>query len=362
MKVWLLSIACILIGNIGWSQITITAADMPVHGDTLRYTNAMAFGTTLSAADSGESMTWTYDFTGTSQGLDDFQKPAEVNPLYSFTLPANCYGYKIADSIPGIGLIASGITINNLYTFFNEYIGPDAYSAEAFGAQISGFPVGASYILPDVWFMFPLNYNNNDSNDFHLKFGLATVGQIIEKGYRKSRVDGWGTITTPYFTTPTNCIRVRQEIHEIDSIAIDTISFGIPRVSVEYKYLVNGEHYPAVWATGSIIGGFELITGVKYRDVYRPELNPPPNTDAVTGIADHKTEVTAYPNPIVNSTTTLNVPASWTQYFVDVYDMHSRAVASYKNTSTIKLADLPSGNYLVRVMSGANIAFLKITK
>lgn len=363
MKCWLSTVALVIVSFNSWSQITITAADMPAHGDTLRYSNAMPLGTSVSAADSGENMMWAYDLTPTSQGLDEYKTPAEVNPLYAFTLPGSCYGYKIADSIPGIGLIASGITINELYTFFNNYALPATYSAEAFGAMISGFPVGASYIIPDALYFFPLNYNNNDSSDFHLKFGLPTVASLTEKGYRKSRVDGWGTITTPYFTTPAPCIRIRSEIHEIDSVSFDSLSFGIPRVTVEYKYLVNGQHYPAVWATANLLGGVELIYSVKFKDVFRPELNPPgPPPTAVNGTRAAKEEVTIYPNPAVNGTTTLGVPASWKQFYVDVFDARSRQVANFKNSTELDLQALPQGNYIVRVISGGNIAFVKVVR
>ena len=364
MKRWLSTIALVVIAFNTWSQITITAADMPVHGDSLRYSNATPVLTPVSAADSGENMTWVYALTPTSQGLDEYKSPAEVNPLYTLTLPGPSYGYKIADSIPGIGLLAPGISINELYTFFNKYVTPPAYGAEAFGAKISGFPVGASYISPDVLYFFPLDYGNNDSSNFYLKFGLPTVASLKEKGYRKSRVDGWGTITTPYYTTATPCIRIRSEIHEIDSVSFDSLAFGLPRVTVEYKYLVNGQHYPAVFATANVIAGFELISSVKYKDIYRPELHPtpPPPIDAVGNSANSKVEVTAYPNPAVNGKAMLSIPSSWKQVYVELFDAQSRQVATFKNTTELDLQALPAGTYVARVISGGNVAFVKIVR
>ena len=361
MKRLLSTLAFTLILHSAWAQITITAADMPVWGDTLRFSSATALGASVSAADSGAGIVWNYDdLVPTSQGLDQYRKPAEISPLYSFTLPTSCYGYKIADSIPGIGLIASGITISNLYTFFSSYITPSAYAAEAFGATISGFPVGASYIVPDAWYLFPLTYNRNDSTDFYLKFGLASIATLKQKGYRKSRVDGWGTITTPYFTVPVSCIRVRSELHEIDSVSFDSNTFGIPRVTVEYKYLVNGEHYPAVWATAIEVGGLEVVTGVKYRDVYRRELDP--NPVAVANTPADKTEASIYPNPAVDGKATLSLPASWKSFYVDVFDMQSRKVASFANTVMLDLQPLPAGNYVARIISGSNTAFVRLSK
>jgi hypothetical protein len=358
MKFCFATLLGVLVSCCSWSQITITAADMPVWGDTLRYSNTTPLVTPVSPADSGAGRTWNYMFTPTSQGRDDYKKPAEISPLYAFTLHTSCYGYKIADSIPGLSLLMPGISINNLYTFFNKFTTPNAYVAEAFGAQITGIPVGSNYITPDVIYMFPLNYGNNDSNNFALNYGLPSVASLKEKGYRKSRVDGWGTIVTPYYTTPTNCIRVRSEIHEIDSVAFDTISFGLPRVTVEYRYLVNGEHYPAVFATANAVGGFELITSVKYKDVYRPELNPPPT--AVAPVAAPDNNVWVYPNPAVGGKVNLHVPGSWTSFYVEVFDIHSRLVRTFYNTTALDLESFPPGTYAARVVSGSNMAFVKI--
>ena len=333
---------------------------MPVLGDTLRYSNATPLTTVVSAADSGVNMSWVYSLTPTSQGLDEYKKPSQVNPLYALTLPGDCYGYKIADSIPGLSLLTSAISITDMYTFYNRYVSPDAYGAEAFGAKISGFPLGASYIAPDAVYFFPLDYNNNNSNDFNLKFGLATVGSFQQKGTRTSRVDGWGTILTPYLLMPTNCIRVRSEITEIDSVTFDTLSFGIPRVTVEYKYLVKGEHYPAVWATANVIGGAEIMTSVKYRDVYRAELNPNPAPTAVQGVGAQKTDVSVYPNPAVNGKATLSVPESWKVFYAELFDTRSRSVATFSNTTALNMEQLPAGNYLLRVLSGGNISFVKV--
>lgn len=362
MKRWLSTIALTIICAAAWAQITITADDMPVHGDTLRYTNASPFPPSVGAADSGEHMTWSYGFTPTSQGLDEYKRPSEINPLYAFTLPSNPYGYKIADSIPGLSLLVTSVTITDLYTFFNKYSTPPAFAAEAFGATISGFPAGASYIDPDVLYFFPLTYGNNDSANFYLKFGLPTVGGLKEKGYRKSRVDGWGTITTPYYTSPTACIRVRSEIHEIDSVTFDSVSFGLPRVTVEYKYLVKGQHYPAVWATANVVAGLEVVTSIKYKDIYRAELNPAPPPNTVKNTATQQNEVTAYPNPAIDGKTTLKLPEDWKQFSIEVFDAQSKPVATFNNKAELYLSNLPSGNYVARVISGTNIAFVKIVR
>lgn len=336
------------------AQITITESDMPVRGDKLRYSNATATGASF-ATDGGANMTWNYSLTATSQGVDEYKRPTDVNPFFalSITNPA-CYGYKIADSIPGIGLIASGITINNLHTFFSIHSTPRCFAAEAFGATISGFPLGSMYTKPDAWYHFPLEYGDVDSTDFDLTFGAATFGSIQQKGYRKSIVDGWGTITTPYYTTPVNCIRVRSEINEIDSVSISGTTFGLPRTTIEYKYMTNVAHYPALWVTAISVGGVEINATTRYYD-------PLPANVPTTPIQTNE-QVTAYPNPVQNGMVHFDMPAHWTQYVIELYDISGKSVSNAINTNAIDISKLPNGTYIARITAGTATAYVTVSK
>ncbi len=359
MKRWLIILVCaFLSANTAFSQITITANDMPVHGDSLRYSNISAMTAMAFTADSGADVNWDYTLTPTSQGIDNYKTPGEISPFLAFTMGnPSCYGYKIADSIPGIGLLVPGITISDMHTFFSKITTPACYAAEAFCASIAGIPVGATYTYPDAWYLFPLNYHDNDSTPFELNFGLASMGGMKQKGYRKTRVDGWGTITTPYFTTPVNCIRVRSELIEVDSISMDSLSFGIPRTTVDYKWLVNGEHYPALWISAISIGGFEIVTSARYRDRYRPELNT-----KVKNLTADKADVFAYPNPCTEGWVRFEIPNDWKSYTIELFDVQGKSVAAYRNKRHLDVSLLPTGNYIARVTSGGSTAYIKIVR
>jgi len=359
MRRWLLAAVCMLsFFAKADAQITITASDMPVLGDSLRYSNISALTAMAFAADSGEHMEWNYDLAATSQGIDYYKKPVQVNPLFMFTINnASCYGYKIADSIPGISLLMPGITISDLYTFYGKEVTPPCFAAEAFGATIAGFPAGSNYIMPDPLYMFPLHYNRNDSNEFLLKLGAASLGSINMHGYRKTRVDGWGTITTPYFKTPTPCIRVRSEIVEMDSVVLDSTSFGIPRTTVEYKWLVNGEHYPALFVSTISIGGFEIPLTARYRDKYRPDLNT-----KVRNITQSATDILAYPNPASDGWVRFEIPNTWKDFNIELFDVQGRSVMAYSNKRQLDVSGLPKGNYVARLTTDGAIAYIKITR
>ncbi len=339
-------------------QITITASDMPVSGDTLRYSFANPIGSTIDLADTGGSKVWNFTFTPQRQAVDTYKSALQVNPLYVVTIGLTAYGYKVADSFPGAPL-----PIRQLYTFFEKKTSPSRFQAQAFGASIAGVPTPANYSTPDVWYYFPLTYNDNDSSNYALNFSLSGLGGIKQAGYRKSRVDAWGTITTPYFTTPVNCIRVRQEIHEIDSFTFGTTTFGFPRNSVEYKWLVNGQHYPALWVTTNMFGPTETIATIRYRDSYR-DLTPPDTTivSGVTSVSNIITDLKAIPNPTANGKVSLDLPATWQAYIVEVFDVQSRVVATAINDRNLDLTALPQGQYVARVIAGEKVAYIRIER
>ena len=342
------------------AQITITNDDMPAPHDTFVYSNAPAMAAGINPGDSGANFNWNYALSATSQGMDIYKTTSEVSSFLS--LPAGLYGYKIADSFPGIvnillRTVVPGITIQNLYTYFEKLDIPSSYVAAAFSADVLGFPLGTNYTDPDVWYTFPLTYGSGvDSFNYALPISIPTVGGIKETGYRKTHVDGWGTITTPFYPTPVNCIRVRSEIHEIDSVTFGATTLPIPRNSVEYKWLVKGDHFPALWVTSNVFGGTETIATVKYRDrLVDTGL-------AVHNVVTERANVSAYPNPSVNGQFTLSIPESWKNYHVDVFDMRSSVLASQENNAVVNIQSLPAGSYVVRVLCGANMAFVPLVK
>jgi hypothetical protein len=350
MKKLLSSIALSCIASSVFAQITITAADMPVSGDTLRYSNANPIGSPFSAADSGTNKVWDYSsFTAISQGVDTYKTASSVNITYALTISPTAYGYKVADSFPGLGSFLP-VTINNLYTFFNKKTGPSRYIAEGFAAVIGGIPTPVNYTDEDEWYYFPLDYERTDSTTFSLKFSLLTLGSLKIAGYRKNRVDGWGTIKTPYFTTPVNCLRVRTQIFEVDSISVSTFKIGIPRTTVEYKFLANGEHYPAVWVTASVLLGTETITRIRYRDSKR-------NLTAIDEKKSSFSNIKTYPNPVSKGILNIEIPNAWKDYQVALYDIQGKLVFSSTNTNSINMQSMATGQYVLQLISGSEIGY-----
>jgi hypothetical protein len=340
------------------AQVTIHATDMPVAGDTLRYSNANPLTAMVDLSVTGTGANWAYDtLTALSQSIDTYKTAVQVNPIYGATISLAAYGYKTADSIPGISLLAPGVTVSNVYTFYEKLSSPSCFAATAYAATISGLlPLAFNYTAPDAWYFFPLTYGRMDSTDFELNLSLLTLGTIKQKGYRKTNVDGWGVITTPYYATPLNCLRVRSEIHEIDSVILSGTAFGLPRTTVEYKWLAPGQHYPALFVTASVIAGAEVPTSIKYRDVYR-NLNP--NSIAV---APKSEQVSAYPVPATDGMVTLSVPQTWADYYVEVFDVAGKLMVTAHNTHKLDMSSYPTGRYIARIASAGRTGYVQLER
>ena len=361
MKRLLLIILTSIIVFPATAQVVITGADMPVSGDTLRYSTINPVGSPIVLTDTGAGVHWNYiDLIPVSQAVDTYKSAYEVNPVYAGTISLSARGYKVADSIPGLSMVLSGVTLDNIYTFFENISSPQAYIAAAFAARVAGLlPVAFNYTEPDALYFFPLGYGNTDSSGFDLNISLLTAGSIKQKGYRKTHVDGWGVIITPYHTTPVNCIRLRSEIHEIDTVSLgSTGTFGIPRNTVEYKWLANGEHYPVLFVTANVIGGIEIPTAIRYHDVYR-ELNP---NGVKNNSVKENTAITAYPNPATDGNVTLTIPAGWRNFYVEVFDTRGKLLTTVKDQHELNISTYAAGNYLARITYGETTAYVTIVK
>src|SRR6185437_13410994 len=134
------------------SQITITAGDMPVVGDTLRHSIVLPAGSGIDLTKTGANYSW--DFSSlfpVAQAIDSYKLASDVNSLFALLISPTAYGHKVADSLGGFGIsIPLPVKVTNIYTFFDQLHGPDRYVADAFAATISGFPAPVNYTNDDV--------------------------------------------------------------------------------------------------------------------------------------------------------------------------------------------------------------------
>lgn len=342
MKLSLLLMSGLLIANVANAQVSITASDMPVKGDTLRYSTAAPVGSGINLNDTGANKTWNYsNLQYLIQRVDEYKSAIQVNPTYGLTISLSAYGYKVADTFTPSGL-SLPITITDAYNFFNKMSGPSRFITEAFAANVNGLPIPANYQDEDEVYFFPLAYGNpEDSSDYLLDVNIPSLGSLTQDGYRKTKVDGWGTIVTPYFTTPQSCIRVRSEVYSMDSFQVSPLpAIGIVRHTVDYKWLIPGEHYPALWVTTNIVAGNEAITNVRYRDQYRPPLT-------VENTIEENTLFKMYPNP-ASDVLNITSPDNTQPFLVEIFDVQGRLMLHANAQSRIDISGLSKGNYIIR--------------
>jgi hypothetical protein len=276
-----------------------------------------------------------------NQGVDEYK--TAINAGYTGGgIPLTAYGYKVADTLRFTGAPAYA---TNVYTFFNIKTGPSRYIAEGFGAKLNGtLPIPAGYSDEDEVYFFPLTYNTAnpsyyDSTSFKINVNLPPIGTLMIKGKRKTSVDGWGTIKTPYYTTPVQTIRVRSDVDEVDSVTFGTTVLGIPRHYIEYKWLVNGQHYPALFVTTTVLGTTETPSSVTYRDTKRNlSVASPRATAAILQV---------YPNPAYTGEVTVKVPSSWNHYTIRLFDAAGRIISETTDSYKLATDKLATGKYII---------------
>ena len=344
-------LACALASGTASAQISIIASDMPVFGDTLRWSGTLVSPTTNISTYTQTSNNYTWNFTTLNpitQGIDDYKSAISVSPLY-FTISATAYGYKVADSLPIPNL---PVSVKDVYTFYNKKTSPSRFVAEGFGAKISGIPIPAAYNDEDELYFFPLTYNRFDSSTYKLDVNVAGAGRLVQNGVRLTKVDGEGTIQTPYTTAPVACLRVRTEVIGVDSLVAQGLSIPLPRHTIEYKWLAKTEHYPLLWVTTDVsTTGQQTPTSVRYRDVARSSLRVDVSNAAPQSL-----------NVYVNAaagTLQLFLPAGWEKNVVEVFDVNGRRAASARDVKTIDISRLAAGTYLVRVTSERGVGYAK---
>ncbi len=277
---------------------TITQADMPVTGDTLRLSRGVGLG--IDFQTTGPNQTWDFStLTPVSQRVAEFLDPlAGAGPLILFTFGplggANRASVATPtqlpiDSLPGAG----GLNFGDLRGYFRRQAAD--YRQVGFSAAVNGLAVPVTFASgqQDIVYRLPLSFASAaDSSDSYFEANVPGTAFLSQQQRRVNEPDGWGSLTTPFGTFAT--VRVRTRLDAFDSLAISgqmPIALQLP-TRYEYKWLAVGQHVPLLTINTALIGGNETVTGVEYRDIYRRiVLGTPADVAALR-------EFTVAPNPV----------------------------------------------------------------
>ena len=356
-KLLLFSLTLAAAGAQAQTSPSITVADMPIIGDSLRLSQAAAVLPAGAPAITlnGANKTWNYaGLVATSQRVERYANVSTATgPLLQFTFNSFLSPTTRATLVAPQNLpipANSGLPVSDPLEFFNASTAD--YRSVGFGATYAGTALPVTYssqTLQDVIYRFPVEYTSavHISNSLvTTPAALAATGYFSQRRQRTNQPDAWGTLTTPFGTFQT--VRLVTKLIDHDSLALGgTAGLGqtLP-TRREYKWLAKTIHVPVLTITTTeLVAGQETITAIEYRDIFRRFVVPLAGRDAATEAA-----LSAYPNPsAVGTDLRLTVPAGSGPLTVAATDLIGRQVFSRSfgggAGSTLTLEAAAFGNF-----------------
>ena len=352
-----------------FSQITVDVNDFADGGDTVRL--SIATDPAIEYATTGANMTWDFSaLVAESQELRDFKDmsaaPFLINLSYGGNASADYQATNYAEATD-IPLDMAGqflpISINEVNQFSKHTA--DSVTMIGLGINVEGNDVPVPSDTIETKYVFPLNFGDSYSSRGYTKLDMNPFFNLIWIQYRQrsSTVDGWGTVTTPFGSF--DCIRVKHDISEIDSVFIDLtgtpmwIELPVPP-AVEYEWIAKNELLPVMSIRTNAAGGNEAVTQIKYRDIYL-------GMDA--GINENTLNLKLGPNPVHNDLyiTGLNGDTPYEVVTVEGKVLQTGIVQdqnliSSAGISTIDLSRLNTGIYLIHIGEGTKLFTQRIVK
>ncbi len=332
------------------SPITLSNSNMPGNGDTLRYSNAQ-LNSIGNYTQTGTNFTWNFSgLVRTSQGRRDYKLSA-LTPYAFFFLGFNEFGEKVADTLG-----AGPLTITNFYNYYKKQTSPAIYLTDGSGMTFSSVPVPSYYSDKDELYHFPMTYPKYDSTTF--KFSTPTTSLLpirySKTGYRVTKCDGWGTITTPFGTA--NCIRIVTTQYSKDSIknSFIPIPVGFNNYTRSYQWFTTSSKIPYLEVSGNLVGNNFTVTQIRYRDIYMTTVGVEKIKD-ISGML-------AYPNPVKDK---LYFGKNLSESTIlDIFNVEGKLLKTISNEigSQIDLSEFEQGLYILKINDNNVETFLKLVK
>ena len=132
-------------------------------------------------------------------------------------------------------------------------------------------PFAATYQTSDIIYQFPINYNDNYTNNSALSVNLTSLGvpiQYASTGQRTNLVEGWGSLTTP-FGTFANVLKMKTSFINNITVTINGTPQQTTQTTVSYKWFSPTLGIPVLEVDGNIIATQYIATSIKYFDIQR---------------------------------------------------------------------------------------------
>jgi hypothetical protein len=339
------------------TPIVLSNANMPSANDTLRYTS-VSLNSVSNYTATGVNYTWNFSSvnSGTS-GVRSF-KSAIQTPYAVFFLSFSGFAEKMPDVSLG-----GTFSFTDYYNFYKKQTNPPAYIADGVGLTISGIPLPSYYTDKDELYLFPMSYPKYDSTTFRFSTPSVSVIPIIyiKSGYRVTKCDGWGTITTPYGTE--NCLRIVTTQYAKDTIKTQFLPLGFPNTVRSYQWMTLNSKIPYFEVTGNVVGSNFVPTSARYRG-YPVKVVEPPNTTGIAEPTEENLPVMVYPNPVADVLHLGAVKEDITFSLTDAQGKFLRTVVLKGGTQgqAIDVNDLSPGIYSLNGFSDTRSFQIKFVK
>jgi hypothetical protein len=343
------------LGGIAQSPITLSNSNMPSSGDTLRYTsvNPTSLG---NYTQTGANFSWNFSsVTTTTEGVSSF-KSAIQTPYALFFFSFSGFAEKMPDVT-----IGGGFGFTDYYNFYKKQTSPvQAFIADGVGLTFSSVPLPSYYSDKDELYIFPMSYPKYDSTSFRFSTLSSTLIPIIysKTGYRVSKVDGWGTVQTPYGTE--NCLRLVSTQYSKDSIKnnIIPIPIGFANTTRSYQWLTASSKIPYFEVTGTVVGSNFVPTSARFRGYKQKETN-------LVGIStEAAVSIIVYPNPVKD---VIKLSASAEVVSSEIRDLSGKVVLTLQSATAgqeqvIDVSSLAPGIYSLRLQAAAQQYQMRFVK
>lgn len=294
---------------------SITAADMPAVGDSLRLSQAAPVLPASAPPLTRKGANQTWDYSGLAAASQRVARYHDVSTATGAFLQLTFNNVFLSPdtratlvSPQGLPAAAGALPITDPLEFARTSTAD--FRLVGYGGTLNGTAVPVTYASKaqqDIVYQFPLSYASVgvvSSSLLTTPTLLASTGYFSQKRQRTNQPDAWGTIKTPFGTF--QAVRVVTTLLDHDSLAIGgTAGQGLTLpLTREYKWLAPGVHVPVLTITTTTVGTTEVISGVEYRDIFR-RVVPLAGRSAASQV-----EFSTYPNPsAVGTGLRLAVPA-----------------------------------------------------
>ncbi len=255
----------VAIGVVNHALSTLNAADWPGSGQSYLLSQA-DITLSLDPEPSGEDFLW--DFSGlvhASQFQESWVAPSSTD-LFYFPL------FAVSNMAQALAIpVIPGLELTDTYQFFSK--NSSRFAQTGLAGKFSGIPLPIAFSQEDRWAEFPMNYGDTLRSASSFLFSLPGVIDLREERLRRARVDGWGTLITPFGSF--EVLRQRAELDIRDSLSGSLGEFVVERRSIEYRWLGAGSGIPLLQIDVQEAAGISAISRIVWLDSLRSSEPPP---------------------------------------------------------------------------------------